>query len=230
MKENDAKISSLELRMEDLEKKFKEQKKIKDKKIKELENAIKFKSSNEKATVNSKEIFKCSECDFETNSKRGLSVHIKRKHTNLIDETYPKECDFCDSKLKNEKEMKMHLKVAHTYKEAKFKCEDCDFYGGNELSVEVHHGKCHSVDFECGLCDYKAKSLENLNTHLTTCESYECDACYFRVKTLKEIENHLQEKHTNENLNIIHGKLDRKDENFINTSEHSNKDLFPKSN
>ena len=147
-----------------------------------------------------------------------------------MDESYPKECDFCDAKINTAIEMKMHLKIAHTNKEAKFKCEDCDFYGGNELSVEVHQGKCHSVDFECGLCYYNTKSLENFNTHLTTCESYECDNCYFRVKTLSEIEHHLQEKHTNTNVNVIHGKLDRKDENFINTSEHSSKDLFPKSN
>ena len=159
-KETDAKISSLELRIEDLENKFKEQKKSKDKKIKELENAIKCKSSNDKSTAQNKEIFKCRDCDFETISKRGLNVHIKRKHTNLMDESYPKECDFCDAKLKTAKEMKMHLKIAHTNKEAKFKCEDCDFYGGNELSVEVHHGKCHSVDFECGLCEYKAKVLK----------------------------------------------------------------------
>ena len=179
--------------MGDIENKFKEEKKFKEKKMKDLENRIKCESRNNKNTDSNKEIFKCSDCDFETSSKRGLNVHIKRKHTNLKDAVYPKECDFCDAKLKNESEMRMHRKIAHTHKEAKFKCEDCDFSGNNELSLEVHHGKCHTEDFECGLCDYKANSLENLNTHLTTCESYECDNCYFRVKTLAAIEDHVKE-------------------------------------
>ena len=48
-------------------------------------------------------------------------------------------------------------------------------------TVEVHHGRYHSCDFECGLCDYKAKSIKKLNTHLSTCEIYECDDCYFSL-------------------------------------------------
>ena len=85
---------------------------------------------------------KCQFCDSETASERGLSVHMKRKHTNLKADSYPVECDFCDLKLNTESELKMHLKIAHTLKETKFKCEDCDYCGENELYVEVHQGKC----------------------------------------------------------------------------------------
>ena len=112
------------------------------------------------------------------------------------------------------------------HKEAKFKCEDCDFYCENELSIEVHHGKCHTDEFECGLCEFKAGNSENLNTHLSTCEIYECENCFFRVKLLSEMEDHMDEKHALENLHIIHGKIDRKNENFIKTSEHLRNDLF----
>ena len=105
------------------------------------------------------------------------------------------------SYLKIESEKMMHLKVTHTYKEAKFKCEAGDFGCKNELSFEVQHGKCHS-DFECSLCDYKVKSLENINT-LTPCESFEGDACYFRVKTLVAITDHVEEKHQNQIVNIV---------------------------
>ena len=59
LEESNAKITGLELRLEELEKKFSNEKKSKDKKIKDLENLIKMK--NEKAL---KDIFKCEYCDF----------------------------------------------------------------------------------------------------------------------------------------------------------------------
>ena len=62
---------------------------------------------------------------------------------------------------------------------------------------------------------YKAGNIEKLNTQLSTCEIYECDNCFFRVKVLSEMEDHIDVKHKRENLNIIHGKVDRKNENFI---------------
>ena len=118
--EKNASILSLELRLDDLEKKYVDEKKNKDKKIKELENAVRIKVNDEKVTETKKPVFKCSDCKFETCSKRGLNVHIRRKHTNLKDEQYPCECEFCDDTLDNESEMKMHLKMCHTMKETNF--------------------------------------------------------------------------------------------------------------
>ena len=194
--------------------------------MKDLENLIKNKSVDDKTRKTKKESLKCQLCDFETTSQRGLNVHKKRKHTNLQEDKYPAECDFCELQLNSESEMKMHLKITHTFGETKFKCEDCDYCGENELSVEVHQGKCHTEDFECGLCEYKAGTIENLDTHLSTCESYECDDCFFRVGNLADIKSHMIGKHGKENLKIIHGKVDRKNINFIKTTEHLRFDLF----
>ena len=145
IEEKSAQISGLEMRMEELENKFKEEKKTKQKKIKDLENLIKNKSVDDKTRKTKKESLKCQFCDFETTSERGLSVHMKRKHTNLKEFIYPVECDFCDLKLNTESELKMHIKITHTFRETKFNCEDCDYCGENELSVEVHQGKCQTV-------------------------------------------------------------------------------------
>ena len=139
---------------------------------------------------------------------------------------YPCECDFCEQTFECEKELKMHLKTCHAVRDASFICGDCDFIGGNEPTVSVHHGKVHNSDYECGLCDFKAKSLRKLETHLSTCEMYECDDCYFRVKKLSDIGSHMKERHSDENLNIIHLKLDRKDEDVITLTEHLRNELF----
>ena len=140
---------------------------------------------------------------------------------------FPIECDFCDEKLESEKGMKAHLKN-HMCKEAVFKCEDCNFFGENWSTMDVHHGKNHSKDFECGLCDHKAKTLQRLETHLNTCESYICDAenCSFSGKTLKSMENHIRKVHGNDNTEVLHAKLDRKDEDHIIETKYLSHDLF----
>ena len=60
--------------------------------------------------------------------------------------------------------MDLNLK-RHLYKlpeELKYKCEDCDYWVPSFLTMQVHIGRWHSNNFDCGLCDYKAKTLEHL--------------------------------------------------------------------
>ena len=201
--------------------KYSNEKKLKDKKIKDLENLIKIK--NEKALKN---IFKCEHCDFETPSERGLNVHIKRIHTNLKADKYPVECDFCEFIVKSEREMRFHLKNDHTSTYSNFKCLDCDFCAENDISIQVHQGKCHGDGFECGLCDFKADSLEALDIHLTTCESYECYECTIRVHHISDVREHIKEKHESKFVSITHAKLDRKDKNFVKETRYRKEELF----
>ena len=56
-------------------------------------------------------------------------------------------------------------------------CENCDFCGPDEFTIKVHTGRCHSTDYECGLCHFKAENAENLETHLSKCKIYECAGC-----------------------------------------------------
>ena len=221
LEESNSKITGLELRLEELEKKYSNEKKSKDKKIKDLENLIKMK--NEKAL---KDIFKCEYCDFETPSERGLNVHIKRKHTNLKADKYPVECDFCEFNAKSESEMKFHLKNVHTAADSNFKCVDCDFCAYNQISIQVHQGREHEDGFTCGLCDFKADSLEMLNLHLKTCESYECNSCNLRVYTISDIRDHIKDKHESDYVFITHGKLDRKDENYVKETSYEKDKLL----
>ena len=54
-------------------------------------------------------------------------------------------CHLCENKCENRYELKKHL-ITHSYKEAKYMCSECDFMCQNEVSMEVHIGKQHSVD------------------------------------------------------------------------------------
>ena len=49
--------------------------------------------------------------------------------------------------------------------------------------------------FDCGLCDYTAKDMETLDTHLRTCEIYECVICDKKILQLANIKTHFKENH-----------------------------------
>ena len=169
----------------------------------------------------------CEECNFTTTSKQGLKTHIKRKHTLLDSEEIPKTCDFCDVNFDNINKMKVHLKT-HSFKKLDFKCEDCDYFGPNEITMEVHHGRKHSQDPECGLCEFKANSGENLETHLVTCEIYDCKRCDLRFQNLTTMRTHLQEEHKGHTqiVTIVHAKLDRKNSEIVACKEYNGKSLL----
>ena len=88
----------------------------------------------------------------------------------------------------------------HSYKEAIFKCE---FIGESKYTMDVHIGKHHAEDFECGLCDLNTKTLEDLETHLFLCEIYKCSGCDVKVKTLSEIRSHIRNDHENSSFERI---------------------------
>ena len=110
LEEKNEQISSLELRLDDMERKIKSEKQAKDKKIKDLENIIKTKSCTDKEV----DVFKCSECEFESKSRGGLKTHKARMHTKRKDLKFPIECELCEIILESEKARKnSHIQDMH---------------------------------------------------------------------------------------------------------------------
>ena len=56
-----------------------------------------------------KVLFKCEQCNFTTESEKGLKVHSRRKHVDLLD--IPQTCDFCEKKCYNKQNLEDHLKT-----------------------------------------------------------------------------------------------------------------------
>ena len=187
------------------------------------EQIDKMNSVEEEKKANSEKSFKCSNCSFETNSKQGLKIHMKRKHTSVENNTFPSTCHLCEKQCNDKIELKKHM-LTHSYKEIKFKCEDCDFAGQNEVTMEVHLGKHHSEKYECGMCDFEAGNMENLETHLNTCEVYQCDwdaeKCKQRFKTLMNIKKHFLDDHDKNYGYLKHLKLDRIDSNEVTEKDY----------
>merc|ERR1712129_411012 len=118
-------------------------------------------------------------------------------------------CELCNETIDNVKEKKKHM-LSHSYKSAVFQCEDCNFVGENKYTMEVHSGKNHTNERECGICEYRTESEENLELHLTTCEIYICDMCDIRMKSLSNMKAHITKEHKDKWL--IHLKMNRNNE------------------
>ena len=80
--------------------------------------------------------------------------------------------------------------------------------------MEVHVGKCRTENFECGLCEYTADTLEKLETHLVNCEVYECEECEYRTRFIKDIKSHI-EKEYGVPKKLYHIKMNRNDKNLV---------------
>ena len=116
--------------------------------------------------------------------------------------------------------MKRHIK-SHSHKEAKFKCEDCDFVGEKFETMEVHMGKCHTDNFECGLCEKNFGNIESLETHLNTCEIYRCSRCFLKETRISNIKAHAERKHPGLQATLIfHLKMNRNNRNEVSSTEH----------
>ena len=173
-------IDGLETRIQKLENSHQEQRKVQDKRIKELEKIIKCMDSK----------FKCKECDYTTGSEQGLKSHVSKKHKPSKESLdFPRSCHLCEKNLTNLKDYKIHMKT-HSYRLIQYQCKMCSFSEYNEIGIEVHVGREHGENFECGLCEFIADDLESLDVHLQTCEIYKCHKCENVFKNVKDLKQH----------------------------------------
>ena len=128
--------------------------------------------------------------------------------------------------------MKKHMRT-HSYSYVQYKCDICDFMGYDEIDMDVHAAKLHGDKHDCGLCDYEAKSLEQLEIHLSTCEYYQCFVCNEKLWQFIKIKEHFQTKHSDfdKKKNAIKNiKPSRENSDLYDQKFHSLLSLFPELN
>ena len=174
--------------------------------------------------------YKCEFCDYQSNSKQGLKTHITRKHTKYSEETRPINCEVCEIEFICTKELSKHM-ISHCYKDAsilKFKCDECDFWGTNTITMEMHFRRLHSEIITCGLCDFVANNLEELDIHTFTCEIFKCNRCKKTLKTFQDMKTHFEIDHNGESFSLNHYCSNRGNLELIQEKLHFAKELFKK--
>ena len=160
--------------------------------------------------------FACNLCDFKANSKQGLKTHETRKHTKVTQENFPKQCNLCAKTFKTKDEMDKHV-ITHSYKSIEnlqFKCEECDFWCPNSVSIESHIKKHHSENITCGICEYEAKTIDELEGHIETCQTYK-GCCNNIYKTIPDLKIHINEVHKGGRWCIRHTCIDPNNQQYL---------------
>ena len=209
LSEKDDYISSFETRLKNLEEKNENVKKTGD-------------SENIKMASKDEIVLKCPSCDFTNKSKHGLKIHIQRMHTDL---NFSKTCSLCDKTFNTYNKFRDH-KFEHTKwnkKANSYSCKECKFIGNNMHTHEVHMGKCHSSNHDCGLCDRELGNLGDLEVHINTCEIYKCRTCGHKEKTVSDIKKHANLLH--DGCHIDHLKLSRNNKEEVSEKTYWHTDL-----
>ena len=229
VQDKDSVISSFEQQLKELKVKFEQQEK--------QNTDMKKKIDDMEIVKKPEDQFPCHVCDFRASSKNGLKVHIKRKHTSYSAECLPVKCDICEEKFVNcigeawDKERIEEHRISHSYKcssKLKYKCEECEFWGPNTRTMEMHVKKLHSEDISCGICDLKVKNVEELETHLVTCEVYRCSDCKTKFSTVSDIKKHINKDHKGRNVCLTHLKTNRDHFDFIDDNFYTSREFFKK--
>ena len=101
--------------------------------------------------------------------------------------------------------------------------------GGSDIDIEFYLAKIHGDSFECGLCNFEAKDLENLELHLLTCEMFKCKICGKRIFQFSNLKNHFQDNHelSEKHRMVTHVKPYRDVKDVYEEKSHTYDSLFP---
>ena len=75
--------------------------------------------------------------------------------------------------------------------------------------MEMHIKKFYSDKILFGLCNYEATSIEDLETHNLTCESFRCCECNNICESILDIKDHIVKEHKGKHIGISHSRSDR---------------------
>lgn len=172
-----------------------------------------------------KNVYACPDCDYRTDTKNKLTVHISREKA-PVDKF---ECEYCEFTSRTKSELKAHSnahtaeiiykcdsckfttlcassltehKIRHT--NIRFKCFECGALKTKASSLALHIQVVHRKEkpFKCKECDYEASLKYRLDEHITAIHRKEkplkCDKCDFRCAASASLNMHVKAVHRKE--------------------------------
>ncbi|XP_078669349.1 uncharacterized protein LOC144910290 isoform X2 [Branchiostoma floridae x Branchiostoma belcheri] len=107
-------------------------------------------------------IYKCEECEYETNTKFCLRLHRVSKHGLGVG---PVKCKHCDYTTISKNSLSRHMKSDHGIETKQ--CWYCHHYWGTKEAMEMHHQTCkYKGEFPCEECSFTSTSKCKLMTHM----------------------------------------------------------------
>jgi len=165
--------------------------------------------------------FMCDQCDYQTNQKGSLTVHMKQKHEEI-------KCEHCSFVSKGQIMLKKHMKTSHyeAFKEImrvnpkrymynkriaavdkskRFLCDRCEYHTHDKFLLRHHLSATHHIgSHPCHLCDHVGESLWHLEQHMTKHGSFPCTQCDFVGNLNKELTAHKKNVHQEKKYSCDH--------------------------
>ena len=90
----------------------------------------------------------------------------------------------------------------------------------------------HGEKIECGICDYEATDMADVETHLTTCQFYECTNCEEKIMLFTKVKEHFLTMHKElikktSGVGIRNYKVSRENSEIYKSEYHTLRSLFP---
>ena len=147
--------------------------------------------------------YRCKLCDTVCHSSRGLTQHIKGKHST---EHKTIKCDKCDYSTTTELRLSNHMLSQHSDKISKQKpCEICGKILAHKKALSKHIREVHTKAevYHCDLCSYSTKRNYDLTKHVAekhsgkSVPSFACYVCGHCTKTKQSLQDHIDKNHNN---------------------------------
>ena len=122
----------------------------------------------------SKPVYSCGKCDYQSNSELKRRRHYDSKHRQR------KSCKMCD--FKGQK-LNDHIKVVHEGRT--YNCDKCDYFATHKHKLKSHVHKRHNREKDLKLHDKKAHKKAQLS----------CSICTFKTAYQSQLSRHIQISH-----------------------------------
>jgi len=140
-------------------------------------------------------MFACPDCGNLYVNKTKFMDHIFRQSDS---KTHQYQCTHCSRTFATERLLKDHVR----HHVNNYKCPLCEMTCPNPSAVKHHMKYKHSNNrpFKCMYCDYTAKTMYDLRTHVNfhkTHATFKCEVegCNYKVRTQQNLDLHMRTKH-----------------------------------
>lgn len=164
--------------------------------------------------------FTCDICHASFQTKIGLSIHIKFKHSKKPRTEFI--CNICNEQFKDSTTLKNHKRV---HVDLQLECPYCTKKLSNKYSLKTHISTVHEKQktILCHLCTKGFSTKSNLRSHLVshTTELVECHICNQVFKNKISLQSHKKIHKPKDQLNFPCSQCDKRFHNRNHLERHS---------
>ena len=123
------------------------------------------------------EMSHCEKCNFQTSSKKGMTIHIQQMHP------FKHQCIICLQNFISESDLRLHMSKNNHNKAPpldtrKALCEKCDFQTSSRKGMQIHIQQMHPREYQCITCLQSFMNKRLRSIHIQQKHSFKKHKCF----------------------------------------------------